>query len=735
MFVGIAILVETLHAAVETICHYKAKRCKKPAMASFLPQTFSCRFYDDYDRARPLLDGMESNGWCQRELFCLDGGPQTLPISSLHFYAQMEPSRKGFSHKKCSPASCRHEANVDEDNYEVMHLEDDCNCALIGPSLSKMKEIFEAGDFPVVSLTASNEIEVQRGSQVKEFVALSHVWSDGHGNPNDNTLPTCFLKLLSTLISNALGTGEFPLNVRSYSDVPGMLSRNLKPYKKPDWFWMDTLCIPRQPYRLRSKAIQGMREPFAKATVVLVTDNRLTHVKTKNMSDIEMYARLKMSNWAKRLWTFHEDAVGAYHYIQFGDRSVDLLRQSIPLALSLQQIRDKTVSGEISVPKFFSSSLSTAFSSSKLSGSIGDCSQAKVATLQRYGLETRGKLEAGLHWYRSVLKTKTTTRDSDQALCLASLMKLDLKKITDASTEEKMKVFWSLVPRIPIGIIFSKSKAKLNFDGYRWAPTSFLEFRDKWKKTDEWLGPLRLHQQYVPRTAGDRGQEVMLSVLHLQASNGNQQDEGLGKETMESLLNLIKGTGHKARFFDHESIGWNIEFESDWHTEQRCFDRSDGLAIVIPSTSVPAGKTWQGLLVSYKQNGDCLEARAHRHVKLKRISTPLPLLDKGFDHCMQIMRSSYENDVLRDILFDSEKSDSPEKVEEAEKYLHELLKQQESFEEEDSQYWQEYHKSSAEYIGKKAKKTERSDTVVMWSLLWPRIRARLSEKKMCVCID
>ena len=710
------------------ICMYKKKRCKEPRMASFLKQAYTCRFYEKYDRARPLLKLMKSDGWCKRDLFCLDGGPKNLPLSSLWFYAHMVPPRKGYKHKDCSRGGCQYDTTIDEDNYEVMHMDNACNCQLIGPPFQALKEIVEAGDFPVVSVTPAGDIKVERGSRVREYVALSHVWSDGHGNNSDNALPTCFLKPLSLRVSMALGTGEFPLDVRSYSDIPGMISRNLRPYQKPDWFWIDTLCIPRQPYELRAKAIQGMREPFARAKVVLIFDNRLTHVQTRNMSDIEMYARLKMSNWARRLWTFQEDAFGQHHYVQFGDRSVDLLRQSIPLSLSLKQIRDKHVMGEMQV-----GDLSSAFAT--ILNSFGECHEFKLAKLLRYGLETRGQLQARLGWYRSVLKTKSTTRNSDQALCLASLMNLDMQKITEAKPEERMKVFWSLVERFPIGILFSKSKNKLNFEGYRWAPASFLEFKDDWKVKDEWMGPESLHEKYIRRTAECQGQKAELPVIYLQTLDQGDHDTGLDRSAMESLLQYIHGTGHKARFFDDEGLGWNVEFEADWHKEKQYLDQTDGLAIVLGAYACRSGTTYQGLLISYKQYEGYIQAHAHRHVKLKRISTPLPCLAKGFEHSAQVMRSRYTSPFLVQLLWDSEKADEPEKVNEAEAYLHQLLDQQQGFIEEDSTYWREYFKTSVDYTGTKTKRTERSDTVVMWSLFWPRVKAKLSEKKVCVCID
>lgn len=54
------------------------------------------------------------------------------------------------------------------------------------------------------------------------FVAISHVWADGLGNPSANKLPQCQLSRLQGLVDNM---------------VPA--------HQRPMPFWIDTLFIPK----------------------------------------------------------------------------------------------------------------------------------------------------------------------------------------------------------------------------------------------------------------------------------------------------------------------------------------------------------------------------------------------------------------------------------------------------------------------------------------------------------
>ena len=83
------------------------------------------------------------------------------------------------------------------------------------------------------------------------YVALSHVWSDGLGNPLENSLPKCQLITIQSLVNS--------LYPRSAEPVP---------------FWIDTLCVPLNGEG-RKDAIQGMRRVYEEGDIILVLDASL----------------------------------------------------------------------------------------------------------------------------------------------------------------------------------------------------------------------------------------------------------------------------------------------------------------------------------------------------------------------------------------------------------------------------------------------------------------------------
>jgi hypothetical protein len=90
------------------------------------------------------------------------------------------------------------------------------------------------------------------------------------------------------------------------------------------------------------------------------------------------------------------------------------------------------------------------------------------------------------------LKVRSTSVASDEALCLAALMKLDLAEIAKAQHDERMIAFWSLLKDVPRSIIFNTG-IKLQKPGYRWAPSSFLRPNSK---SEDIRANLPVHAQH-----------------------------------------------------------------------------------------------------------------------------------------------------------------------------------------------------------------------------------------------
>ena len=77
---------------------------------------------------------------------------------------------------------------------------------------------------------------------------------------------------------------------------------------------------------------------------------------------------------------------------------------------------------------------------------------------------------------RHMLRKRSASVPSDEALCLFNLAGMDLSVVGSMSGEGqlRMKAFWDRIEEIPSGFLFSKSPKKLESAGHRWAPSSFM---------------------------------------------------------------------------------------------------------------------------------------------------------------------------------------------------------------------------------------------------------------------
>jgi hypothetical protein len=78
-------------------------------------------------------------------------------------------------------------------------------------------------------------------------------------------------------------------------------------------------------------------------------------------------------------------------------------------------------------------------------------------------------------WMAQCLLFRRTSKLKDEPFCLASTLGLDTYRILRCATlEERMREFFAMLSVIPSTVFFLHGP-KLQFPGYRWAPTTFLE--------------------------------------------------------------------------------------------------------------------------------------------------------------------------------------------------------------------------------------------------------------------
>lgn len=189
----------------------------------------------------------------------------------------------------------------------------------------------------------SSEMETWRNSfnlrdenplhNFRSFVAISHVWADGLGNPSANALPRCQLSRIRERLQPRTSFG----NRENHST--GSL-----------WIWMDTLCIPVEAkyQTTRQKAIDQMALVYASAESVLVLDRSIARLSYPHMGPVErcdppaiglktsyahylrspesymgsaeVLGRILCSPWAGRSWTLQEAVVPQYVNFAFKDQ-------------------------------------------------------------------------------------------------------------------------------------------------------------------------------------------------------------------------------------------------------------------------------------------------------------------------------------------------------------------------------------------------------------------------------
>ena len=268
-----------------------------------------------------------------------------------------------------------------------------------------------------------------------EYIALSHVWSHGLGNPCSNALPRCQLRRL-----NAMVQGLFDDNPEDDEhDQNGTVG-----------MWLDTLCIPVQQEHKDARRLSVIRlgETFAMSDGVLVLDRELLH--TSNFaSELEICLRILICDWQTRLWTLQETFLGGRDacriYWQLRDGAVGLpnLVYMKDEFLALPDLSDELIKRVVS---------------------------------EEYWEEvvTENNKEGGLLLLMQSVVYRTTSKPEDEAVCLASILGLDVQQIVSCSSAgDRMKMLMALAEEVPTDFIFCVG-ARMEEPGCRWMLRSFL---------------------------------------------------------------------------------------------------------------------------------------------------------------------------------------------------------------------------------------------------------------------
>ena len=434
----------------------KAFSIEYPIQDSKCPSTWPMLIGDDYWKARFL-----AHGWCVTEIrLILD---TTLSLQTRHFLACIDKRDAEKDHQYCDTQQCMVYQN-DLGAYQTKHVRKGCDCEKLCIDPDILYNILRTGALPL--------IRIRRGQTLKElsvdvvasrpgarYVALSHVWADGLGNPYANALPRCQLSYIGHLVNN-LDLVAHPqdiqhLNLKEKDEgVPQEHEEEVEELL----LWCDTLCCPVRPEEAKLLALEYMYQTYQNASHVLVLDTSLRTDKIESSDIDEISMRIFTSPWMRRLWTLQEGALAAVTnrlWFQLNHKVVNLRELRV-------NARDKF------------------FSSIDRKGLAGDMLRRLGSFANIFLEESSSHPRASLLKAMEALRYRSVSVRSDEPLLIGNLLGLDVAQILkggDGTVDRRMNRLWRLVPSsvhgIPRDLLF-RVGPRLTEPGLRWAPATLL---------------------------------------------------------------------------------------------------------------------------------------------------------------------------------------------------------------------------------------------------------------------
>ncbi|QIW96642.1 hypothetical protein AMS68_002160 [Peltaster fructicola] len=405
---------------------------------------------------------MRDRGWCPsvigREI-------EEKSTPAFRWYIQrLQQYPADLDHSECGTSGCKTEQINQQ--YELRHVPDSCQCETIGPELASVAAILDAGEYPVLTVTGRDRdslvVNVIPYRQGLRYVAMSHVWADGLGNPAAMLLPRCQILRLQEYVDS--------LDARSSAE-----SRSQQTQDDVLYLWCDSLLCPvtrpeppgmteeqkREFYNdpdvvreldLKKKALSHMRAVYTAAECVLVLDRGIESVPfvASDAGCIEAAARILTSRWMQRLWTLQEAALPVALWFRFKEQNV----KYVDIAVRTRGL----------------------YRSSILLRTL--CLDLTQRLIHLRAFRTLADTPVDLQAFSEQIRYRRCTVAADMPICAAALLGLDIDKIAaPPDIEHRMVCLWDDFGRrrpIPQNIIFA-DVPNLKIVGHRWAPSTLMK--------------------------------------------------------------------------------------------------------------------------------------------------------------------------------------------------------------------------------------------------------------------
>ncbi|KAL4868709.1 hypothetical protein BDV12DRAFT_169262 [Aspergillus spectabilis] len=442
---------------------------------------FPCAWYP--------LKRMQEDGWCPSEIAMVG---ETFTTASAYYTSQLgpPPSATERDHFNCTRAICE-ARQLDEDTYRTAHTTADCDCQHHGPVIEEITSIIESGGIPLLSITPTKKepflkVSVEKYTEGKRYIAFSHVWSDGLGNPTHNTLPHCQLLRIQSLLD------ELVSGMRSVDLVNRLAFRELwkKKFHGPSLlFWMDTMCIPvAEEYKpLRTKAIKSMKAVYERAFRVLVLD---ADIQTFPSTDYtQAFMRIRLSAWMRRLWTLNEGVLANNLCVRFADGFLDVEARSDAQQKETYASAIGNIKYSFGTPMRDADNFHWKFRLLRVNVLSEPDPRLVKRTSDSLASPEMKRCFAIMEAFSAALY-RTTSKPSDEMLCFASLIGWDPSLFKDLPFENRMHALLSTERLLPQGLLFLAGP-RMSQDGWRWAVNRFAN-----------CGAIRLTAKYDDMTIG-----------------------------------------------------------------------------------------------------------------------------------------------------------------------------------------------------------------------------------------
>ena len=397
-----------------------------------------------------LTERMRERGWCPTliQIFKRVGD-----IDGLYYVSNMDLFVPD-NHDNCTEIRCANN-QIDKNHYTPLHVADRClnprNCNFEEAHHTELMSILETGSIPLIMSKKSSRrklaIQLVKFEKGMRYVAISHVWSQGKGNPMSNSLPQCQLSYISEKVNG------------------------LYPNEDEIAFWIDTICCPIKPTRAQAMALERIAATYENADKVLVLDSTLESALLPGdgmQKDIieDCLLRIFAAPWMRRMWTFQEGLLAKRLYFQFLDGAldfwgaqsqvrVDYLKPAIEEKLSKGRLRHREAS----------------FAIWKMTGIY-----RYILFLEQNLLTVQIRSRPVLESISLPLQFRSASVAEDEALCVGTLLRLDMRRIISKPAKERMVEVWNLLGErgdLRQSMLFHKGP-KLDTDRFRWAPRTLL---------------------------------------------------------------------------------------------------------------------------------------------------------------------------------------------------------------------------------------------------------------------